>query len=90
VIGRNRYDLPTPGRRNLTYESAKRTPERLDGRKVRYAAVGAGWISLDDFMPGVERTGNSVITTLVIGGKGTIDEFRQILLCVTIKRAFVK
>jgi hypothetical protein len=64
--------------------------ERSDGPKVRYAVVGAGRISQEGFMPGVQRAGNSVITTLVTGGKGAIGEFWQILLCVTIKRAFVK
>ncbi|MBV8214227.1 MAG: Gfo/Idh/MocA family oxidoreductase [Verrucomicrobia bacterium] len=41
--------------------------ENPDERKVRYAVVGAGWISQEDFMPGVEHTGNSVITALVTG-----------------------
>jgi hypothetical protein len=57
--------------------------ERPDGPKVRYAVVGAGWISQEDFMPGAARTANSVITTLVTGGKGAIGEFWHILLCVT-------
>jgi predicted dehydrogenase len=39
--------------------------ERTDGRKVRYAVVGAGWIAQEDFMPGVAKTGNSVMTALV-------------------------
>jgi hypothetical protein len=43
--------------------------ERPDGRRVRYAVVGAGWISQENFMP---------------------STFLQILLCVTIERAFVK
>ena len=38
-----------------------------NGRKVRYAVVGAGRISQEDFMPGVEQTGNSVMTALVTG-----------------------
>ena len=41
--------------------------ERADGRKVRYAVVGAGWIAQEDFMPGVEHTGNSVMTAIVTG-----------------------
>ena len=41
--------------------------ERADGRKVRYAVVGAGWIAQEDFMPGVAKTGNSVMTALVTG-----------------------
>ena len=35
--------------------------------KVRYAVVGAGWIAQEDFMPGVAKTGNSVMTALVTG-----------------------
>jgi predicted dehydrogenase len=41
--------------------------EREDGRKLRYSVVGAGWIAQEDFMPGVEKTGNSVMTALVTG-----------------------
>jgi predicted dehydrogenase len=41
--------------------------EHPDERKVRYAVIGAGWISQEDFLPGVEHTGNSVITALVTG-----------------------
>jgi predicted dehydrogenase len=37
------------------------------GREVRYAVVGAGWIAQEDFMPGVAKTGNSVMTALVTG-----------------------
>ena len=36
-------------------------------RKVRYAVVGAGWISQAAFMPGVKQTGNSEMTALVTG-----------------------
>ena len=35
-------------------------------QKVRYAVVGLGWIS-QVFLPGVEHTGNSVVTALVTG-----------------------
>jgi predicted dehydrogenase len=35
--------------------------------KIRYAVVGAGWISQAAFLPAVEQTGNSVVTTLVTG-----------------------
>ena len=35
--------------------------------KIRYAVVGAGWISQAAFMPGVAHTGNSVMTALVTG-----------------------
>ena len=41
--------------------------DRADGRKVRYAVYGAGWIAQEDFMPGVEHTGNSVMTAIVTG-----------------------
>ena len=34
-------------------------------KKVRYAIVGAGDIAQEDMMPGVDHTGNSVITALV-------------------------
>ncbi len=43
--------------------------DRPDGRKVRYGVVGAGWISQENFMPGVEQTGNSVMTALVTGDR---------------------
>lgn len=35
--------------------------------KVRYAVVGAGWISQEGLLPGVEHTGNSVVAALVTG-----------------------
>jgi predicted dehydrogenase len=38
-----------------------------EGRKVRYAVVGAGWISQEQFMPGVAHTGNSELTAIVTG-----------------------
>ncbi len=34
---------------------------------MRYAVVGVGWIAQEDFMPGVAKTGNSVMTALVTG-----------------------
>lgn len=40
---------------------------KVEGRKVRYAVVGGGWISQAAFMPGVAHTGNSEITALVTG-----------------------
>ena len=43
--------------------------EHPDERKVRYAVVGAGWISQEDFMPGVEHTGNSEMSALVTGDR---------------------
>lgn len=36
-------------------------------KKIRYAVVGAGWISQEAFMPGVEQTGNSEMTAIVTG-----------------------
>lgn len=39
--------------------------EVTKGRKVRYAAVAAGWISQGYFMPGVEHTGNSELVAVV-------------------------
>ena len=38
-----------------------------DDKKIRYAVVGAGWISQAAFMPGVKPTGNSVLTAIVTG-----------------------
>lgn len=40
---------------------------RVNGRKVRYAVVGGGWISQAAFMPGVAQTGNSEMTAIVTG-----------------------
>ena len=34
---------------------------------VRYGAVGAGWITQQQFLPGVAHTGNSAVTALVSG-----------------------
>ena len=36
-------------------------------KKIRYAVVGAGWISQAAFMPGVKPTGNSVLSAIVTG-----------------------
>lgn len=36
-------------------------------KKVRYAVVGAGWISQEAFMPAVEQTGNSEVTAIITG-----------------------
>ena len=35
--------------------------------KVRYAIVGAGWISQEAFMPAVAASGNSRMTAIVTG-----------------------
>ena len=36
-------------------------------KKVRYAVVGAGWISQEAFMPAVAQTGNSEVAAIVSG-----------------------
>jgi len=36
-------------------------------RKIRYAVVGAGWISQEGFLPAVPQTGNSEMTAIVTG-----------------------
>ncbi len=36
-------------------------------KKIRYAVVGAGWISQEAFMPSIEQTGNSEMTAIVSG-----------------------
>jgi len=38
-------------------------------KKVRYAVVGAGWISQEAFMPSVDQTGNSVLTAILTGNR---------------------
>jgi predicted dehydrogenase len=40
---------------------------------VRYAVVGAGWISQIAFLPGVDLTGNSKTTALVSGNREAAD-----------------
>lgn len=35
--------------------------------KVRYAVVGAGWISQEAFLPAIPQAGNSVVTAIVSG-----------------------
>lgn len=35
--------------------------------KIRYAVVGAGWISQEAFMPSIEQTGNSEMTAIITG-----------------------
>lgn len=35
--------------------------------KIRYAVVGAGWISQEAFLPGIHATGNSEVTAIVSG-----------------------
>jgi predicted dehydrogenase len=49
----------------MTFEEV--TDRSAGPKKVRYAVVGAGWIAQAAFLPGVEHTGNSVVTALVTG-----------------------
>ena len=42
-------------------------------KKIRYAIVGAGWISQEAFMPAVEQTGNSTIAAIVTGDREKAD-----------------
>ncbi len=39
----------------------------VQGKKVRYAVVGIGWISQAALLPGVEHTGNSEVVAFVTG-----------------------
>lgn len=39
----------------------------MPDRKIRYAVVGAGWISQAAFMPGAAQVGNSVMTAVITG-----------------------
>ena len=41
--------------------------KQVQGKTVRYAVVGVGWISQAEFLPGVEHTGNSKVVALVTG-----------------------
>jgi len=43
--------------------------------KVRYAVIGAGWISQEAFLPAVEQTGNSEVVAIV---SGNLDKARQL------------
>ncbi|AMP40060.1 Gfo/Idh/MocA family protein [Ralstonia solanacearum] len=42
-------------------------PARTVQYPVRYAVVGAGWISQAAFLPGVAHSGNAIVTALVTG-----------------------
>ncbi len=46
-------------------------------QKVRYAIVGVGDIAQEDLMPGVDHTGNSVITALVTGDPNKATELGE-------------
>jgi predicted dehydrogenase len=47
----------------------------MAARKVRYAVVGAGWISQEAFLPAVEQTGNSQVVALV---SANLDKARRL------------
>ncbi len=49
-----------------------------EDRKVRYAIVGLGSISQEALMPGVEHTGNSVVTALVTGDTKKAEELAKL------------
>jgi predicted dehydrogenase len=46
-------------------------------KKVRYAVVGAGWISQEAFMPSVEQTGNSELAAIVTGNADTARKLAE-------------
>lgn len=39
----------------------------MEPKMIRYAVVGAGWISQEAFLPGVAQSGNSTIAAIVTG-----------------------
>lgn len=45
--------------------------------KVRYAVVGAGWISQDAFMPSIPQTNNSEITAIVSGNAEVMEQLGE-------------
>ena len=47
-------------------------------QKVRYAVVGAGWISQAAFMPGVAHTGNSEMTAIVTGDSDKAEQLGRL------------
>jgi predicted dehydrogenase len=46
-------------------------------KKIRYAVVGSGWISQIAFMPGVEQSGNSVMTAIVSGNRANAEKLAK-------------
>ena len=54
-------------------------------KKVRYAVVGAGWISQEAFMPSVDQTGNSEMTAIVTGN---IEKSRKLADFYDIKHVY--
>ena len=76
----------------------------VEGRRVRYAVVGAGWISQAAFMPAVAGTGNSELVGLVTGDPDkasalseryrlqhvwSYDQFGQALACGDLDALYV-
>ena len=53
------------------------TAKKVTGGKVRYAIVGAGWISQTALLPGVEHTGNSVVTTIITGHEYKTEKLQE-------------
>lgn len=45
--------------------------------KIRYAVVGAGWISQIAFMPGIDQTGNSEMTAIVSGNRANAEKLAK-------------
>ena len=54
-------------------------------KKVRYAVVGAGWISQEAFLPAVAQTGNSEIAAIV---SGNLDKAKQLAAFHGIERVY--
>lgn len=48
------------------------------GNKVRYAIVGAGWISQTALLPGVDHTGNSEVTAIVTGHEYKVEPLQEL------------
>jgi predicted dehydrogenase len=46
-------------------------------KKIRYAVVGAGWISQEAFMPSVDQTGNSEMTAIVSGDMAKAEKLAK-------------
>ena len=46
-------------------------------KKIRYAVVGAGWISQEAFMPSIAQTGNSEMTAIVSGSTEAAKELAE-------------
>ena len=62
------------------------TAKKVSGDTVRYAIVGAGWISQAALMPGVKHTGNSEITAIVTGHEFKAEKLSE--MYPTIKNSY--